>query len=346
MPESRQEKILAYVGQSLRFAYLAMRKLGALAPERKYALVQAHNMPDYLVFAGFFQKRAGKPLVLDLHDLTVELFGSKWGRRKAAVLLPVLKLAERLSCGFADALITASPGFVESLIRRGIPSEKITLVLNTADPRFFRFDQGRKYEPINRAQGPRLLYHGTVAERFGLAKAIDAAAILRKTMPGTKLNIYGHYDPSYRMFLEQKVREERLEKNVQLHGWKSLEEIYQIIRNSDIGVVPYLKDDFMDLALSTKTFEYAASGLPVAASRLKSLHSLFSEDCVSFADPSSAEDLAAKIARLCADPQLREKQARAAAAVLPSISGEVMAGRYLGLINGLIGRGDSRGRAA
>lgn len=335
LPEGPKESLSQYIRLSLRFALAAFWKLQRLASKRRYELVQVHNMPDFLVFAGMLQKMMGRPLVLDLHDLSVELFASRWSARKSRLLLPLVRAAERISCAFADRLITTSHGFRDSLVQRGMPENKITLVLNTADPRIFHFDAGRSFHRI--ARGARLLYHGTVAERFGLEKAIEAVGHLQRKVPNSTLNIYGQYSPNYRITLQKKIRDLRLTDTVFLNGFRPLEEVHSIICNSDIGVVPYLSDPFMNLALSTKTFEYTATGLPVVASRLRSLTSIFDDKCITYADPHSAEDLADKIAMLCLDPDKRKSQAGSALSALPAISGSVMIGRYLGLIQGLIG---------
>lgn len=333
--ERPKESIGRYLAVSVSFAARAFFKLQSLARENHYALVQAHNMPDYLIFSAAAQKLRGVPVVLDLHDLMVELFQAKWGRRKNRLFGPIVRAMEKLSCRFADRLITTSDGFKASLVDRGVKAEKITLVLNTADPKIFKFQPGREFRAI--ADGPRLLYHGTVTERFGLTLAIEAVAKLTETMPGATLHIYGKYDESYRRILKAKVRELRLEGNVFLEGWRTLEQIAEIIAQSDIGLVPYQSDPFMDLALSTKTFEYAATGLPVVASRIASITSIFDDRCIQFFDSNSAQDAADKIIELCRRPELRKSQAERSFGKLTEISGTVMKERYVGLIEGLIG---------
>ena len=335
MPEASKESVAQYMWVALRFLMVAFAKLQSLSIKNHYELIQVHNMPDFLVFASLSHKLMGRPVVLDLHDLSVELMGSKWGGAKSKVLTPIIKAVEYLSCGLADRLITTSGGFRDRLIERGIRPDKITLVMNTADPRIFKFQEDRTFAPITR--GAKLLYHGTVAPRFGLAKAIDAVALLQAKIPDSTLNIYGQYYPSYKEELEDQIKQLNLQDKVFLHGWKTHEEVCEIIRNSDIGLVPYMNDDFMRLAHSTKTFEYAATGLPVVASGLESIRSVLTDECVRFVDPDSAQDMADKIAELCLDPELRQRQTQAALAALPEISWPVMMERYLDLMHGLIG---------
>lgn len=333
--QTTKENIGQYLWVSACFALAAFLKMQRLSLGRRYHAIQAHNMPDFLIFAGLLHKLAGTPLVLDLHDLSVELFRSKWSARKGRRLLPLVRAVERVSCALANRLITTSNGFKERLVSRGIPAEKVELVLNAPDPRHFQFQGGRAFEPIER--GLRLLYHGTVAERFGLGTAIEALGLLRQRIPESRLDIYGKYDPACRRQLEEKIGRLHLEDAVRLGGWLGVAEIPRIIREADVGLVPYLNDEFMSLALSTKTFEYAATGLPVAASCLDSITTHFDGQCVEYFEPGNAWDMAERLAALALDPERRRRQVRNAAAALEQVSGAVMEQRYLNLMKGLLG---------
>lgn len=329
-----KESIRRYLQLSLLFSLISFFLLQKLFFSRKYRVIQVHNMPDFLIFIPILQRLFATPLVLDLHDLSVELFDTKWGQDGKRMAKWAVRLVERWSCRFANRLITTSQGFRERLIARGNPAEKITLVLNTPDERVFAFQNARTFEPLT--SGARLLYHGTVADRFGLIHAIRAMTRLRAKIPGSTFNIYGRYDDGCRRQLESAIQEEGLEGAVFLNGWRSHEEIRTIIEQSDIGLVPYNSNEFMNLALSTKTFEYAMVGLPMVASRLPSICSIFDDRSLFFANPGDPEDLADKIAQLCLDPRRRRRQVREAEKCIAGISGSIMAERYLKLMQGLI----------
>src|SRR3990172_9287617 len=138
-----------------------------------------------------------------------------------------------LSCAFADGVLTTSPGFRQKLLERGIAPKKVTLVFNSADSNLFKMPPRRSWNVIE--EGPALLYHGTVARRFGLHVSIEAVAELRKRLPATKLLIYGKYDPAYREELIELVRRLGLEDNVEIGGYLPFEKISETIGRSDIG---------------------------------------------------------------------------------------------------------------
>ena len=331
----KKENMIGYILYSTFFLIRAFFKLQSLAPNRKYMLIQAHNMPDYLVFAGLVQKMMGTPLVLDIHDLTVELFEEKWPSEKHRFLKGLVKLGEKISCRAADRIITVSETCKQRLIFRGVPGEKITLVLNSANEEVFKFNN-RNFEKIT--DGVKLLYHGTMAFRFGIHYAVEAMKEINEKIPGSVLTLYGRYEEGYKEYLEQIVRDLNIENAVELNGIIGREEIPGVINNADIGIIPYPTSDYMNLALPTKAFEYISSGLPVIISRLYDFSLLFPEDSVQYVTNVTPRELADAAVYLSLNPEIRKKQTEIALIKLRGISGDVMKNRYLSLISSFNGR--------
>ena len=333
----KKESLIKYFALSSVFASLAFAKLLTLSLRHRYHLIQVHNMPDHLVFVGMLHKLAGVPVMIDLHDLTVELFESKTAGSVLKKLLPMVRFVERLSCDFADCVLTTSPGFRQKLLERGIAPKKVTLVFNSADSNLFKVPARRQWRAIE--DGPALLYHGTVARRFGLHVSIEAVALLKRRLPATRLCIYGKYDPTYMEELCELVNRLGLEENVEIGGYLPMEKISEAIGSSDIGVVSYLNDPFMNLALSTKIFEYVCMGMPVVAARLDSIKSVFDEESIKYFNPGDPADLADRIEEFCRDPEARKSFTERAAAAYEVVSWPVMAERYLNTVNELIFEG-------
>ncbi len=333
--------ILRYLLFSHGFAWRAFWEVESLARRTRPDLVQVHNMPDHLVFTALLRRMAGTPVVLDLHDLMVELFESKWSGLRAKLLLPLVKASERVSCGFANRLITTSSGFQEKLLARGIPEKKLTLVLNAADSNvFFRPGTGRMARESREGQilmSPRLVYHGTVAHRFGIHVLIEAVSMLKNRGFSPELRVHGKYDADYRLVLDQLITERGLAQSVTLGGYLTHEEIREMLYDMDIGVVPYLRDSFMDLALSTKSFEYVAVGLPVVASRVASMTALFTDGSLLYFTAGDATDLAAGIEKACIEPEIRRSLVAQADREYAALAWPVQEARYVGLVESLLG---------
>ena len=201
--------------------------------------------------------------------------------------------------------------------------------MNSAVPEVFK-RAPRDYKPIYK--GAKLIYHGTVAHRFGVHVAMEAMNLVNKRVPGSTLHVYGlKYDRGYRTFLEERIKLSGLENCVFLEGFRPWEEIAKMICQSDLAVVPYLRDPYMELALSTKTFECVAMGLPVVSARLKSMTSIFDEECLSYFEPGNPAEMARQIIELCENPQLRKERAEKALLAYEPVSWPVMKERYVNL---------------
>ena len=325
---SRENKIIYFL-QSVLFLIVAFFRLLPLSIKRNYKVIQAHNLPDYLIFAGVLHKIFGVKLILDIHDPSVDLFEEKWPGKKNRLLKYIIKNAEKFSCKISDHLITVTNTCKERLVARGNSPKKITLILNTANENIFTFNNEREIKVIN--EGVNILYHGTIAERFGLHNAIRATKLLLKDIPDSILNIYGRYDNSYREELKKIIVELELADNVNLYDKVTREQIPELINDHDIGIVPYLKTDYMNLALPTKAFEYIAAGLPVISTRLKDLSETFDNNCITYVENDMPKDISEAIKFLCINPIERIRRLIAAKQKLSDISGSVMRKRFVTL---------------
>lgn len=288
-------------------------------------------MPDLLVFSGLALKIKGTPIILDVHDLTLELFKDKWKGKKYFFVIPLIQFTEKISYKFADIILTVTDACKNIIAKKGIDSKKIFVILNTANTSIFKFDSRRDFKKLNK--NARILYYGTIAHRYGLHIAISAMVKVNEIIPGSTLNIYGKYDKIYKEDLYNIIKNLGLENKVILHDGVSLESAYEIIKISDIGVAPSIFSDYMNIGLSTKICEYAASGLPIVATKSLTLSNIFGEKALAFVDNSNPINLADKIIEFCHNPEIRKEYCINAYNSLNKISGSIMSEKYLKIIN-------------
>jgi len=101
------------------------------------------------------------------------------------------------------------------------------------------------------------------------------------------------------------------EPNVHLLGPRRYEQLPDVLRGADAGLIPYARNELTDSIFPMKVYEYLAAGLPVVATELPSIA------CVE--EVATASDAAGIAARLDAaltddDPALRAERSRAAEA--------------------------------
>lgn len=105
--------------------------------KRGYDVIHVHNMPDFLVFAAVFPRLVGAKVILDVQDASPELMAAKTRERQRAVVTRLAIWQEHISTIFAQHVITVGWPFEELLLQRGAPRGKMSILLNSADPKMF-----------------------------------------------------------------------------------------------------------------------------------------------------------------------------------------------------------------
>jgi glycosyltransferase involved in cell wall biosynthesis len=97
-------------------------------------------------------------------------------------------------------------------------------------------------------------------------------------------------------------RELRRIPNVYLAGPKAHDELPDYIRGFDVGIVPYLSDDYTATVVPTKINEYLAIGKPVVSTNLPEVSRFNSEHGVIITSPNRPADFVASIERALLAP--------------------------------------------
>src|SRR3990170_2948556 len=183
--DSLAKQFLSY----LHFFALAAAKVTQLDRRDPYHTIQVHNLPDFLVFCALIPKLRGRPVILDLHDLMPEFYASRFRQDGRSFLARLIGWQERLACRFADHVVTVTDLWRETLIQRGVPPAKVSVVMNVADHRVF--NRAVRSEPRRNGGVVHLFYHGIVAPRAGLDIILEAIARLHRDLPGLRFTIHG-----------------------------------------------------------------------------------------------------------------------------------------------------------
>ncbi|PKO13517.1 MAG: hypothetical protein CVU39_18515 [Chloroflexi bacterium HGW-Chloroflexi-10] len=282
----------------IRFFFSAAIRITRLQFKHKYDIIQVHNLPDFLVFCAFIPKLMGVPIILDLHDLMPEFFAGRF-KARMSFLAKLVTWQERMACKFANHVITVSDHWRKALIKRGVDEHKCSVILNVADDKiFYPVEKRTGFAP--QSDQFRLIYHGSIHERYGLDLAVRAVDQLRSEIPNIHFTLIGNGDFLPRIV--ELVEERKLSEFVTIEKLHLAEELPDIIRTCDLGIVPYQNDVFTDGLLPTKLMEYAALELPAIASRTTAIQAYFSDTNTEFFEPGNVNDLAQKILYLHNNP--------------------------------------------
>lgn len=308
---ARRKSVSGQFGQYITFFIQASLKLASLSLRHRYDVIQVHNLPDFLVFCTLFPKLLGSRVILDLHDLMPEFYQGRFGQDGKGLLQRLVYLQERLSCRFADHVITVTEHWRQVLIRRGVRPEKCSVLMNLADPRVFHQLTPEERQAAHKP-GFCLIYHGDMPDRYGLDLLLIAVNKLRDQIPGLQCRLIGGG-----RFLPTLLRmQEELNLNqglVEFVDGVPVEQLPPLLAAADVAVVPYRNDVFTDSLLPTKLMEYAAMGLPCIVGRTTVIASYFDDSMVQFFKPGDVDDLVRSIWLLYED---QARRAQFAAGIL------------------------------
>ncbi len=293
-------RFLAY----LLFLILAALKLIPLHLKRRYGVIQTHNLPDFLVFCALFPKLMGAKTILDIHDVMPEFFAEEANRPTDSWPVKIVTWQEQISCRFADHVITVTELWRRSLIERGVPAEKSSVVMNLADHRLFHSDI--RHQNNTHTNGSfSLIYHGTQASRHGLDTVLYALDKVRAEVPNLCVVLHGRGD-----FHEELVKiVDKLDLDNQVKfstKFMPVDDLPGFIAQHDAGVVPYKNDVFTGGILPTKLLEYTALGMPSIAARTPAVIDYFEETMVQYFEPGDVDELAKKLVELYHDKNLQQ----------------------------------------
>ena len=131
----RRTSTVAYILDYLIF-FVALLLHVSMRP-RRYRLIHVNNMPDFLVFAAFLPRVLGTPVIHDIHDLMPELFADKFAAGADHWLVRLLRVQEKWAGRMASAVLTVEDRLKSILSTRGIPEQKIRVLMNLPDERIF-----------------------------------------------------------------------------------------------------------------------------------------------------------------------------------------------------------------
>jgi len=327
------------------FTFLAGMLITRLHLKHRYAVIHVHNMPDFLVFSALFPRLFGAKIILHVQDVAPELMGVKAGARARKIVTRLASWQERISTAFAQHVITVGWPFERLLLQRGVSEKKLTIILNSADPRIFDPALRRPLRPgPYSAENPLILmYHGTLAERNGLDTALRALALALPDAPHVRFRIKGRGE--HLPALIDLTHELGLDEVVEFSAPCPFEELVEFIVQGDVGVIPYRNDGFMELVLPTKSYEFAWMQRPMIVSDTPAVRSLFRPEAVAFCAASQPESFAHAIVDLYQHSEKLLVMVANAAEDYTPYQWEKMARRYQDLL-GILSRGNQSEKTA
>ena len=174
------------------------------------------------------------------------------------------RAAEERFAARADLVLASAPALAERL--RAF-SSNVLYAPNVADTELFAeaLEPGRTDPAMDGLAHPRIVFTGAiVTTKLDLPLLVELAR-LQPTWSFALVGPVGPGDPH--ADVSTLVRE----PNIHLLGPRSYEQLPEVLRAADAGLIPYARNELTESIFPMKVYEYLAAGLPVVSTALPAL---------------------------------------------------------------------------
>ena len=268
-----------------------------------FDIIHACNPPETFWLIGRLYKLFGKQFIFDHHDLSPEMYLSRFGRQGTAYKM--LLLLERLTFRTADVVITTNETHRQVALERGrFPAERVFIV--RSGPDHLKLRPETPDEALKNGRAYMVSYLGVLNPQDGVDTFVRVADIIvhERDRDDIQFVIMGSGDAE----ADLRAQSARLGLDGALHftGWAELDLIRRYLSTSDVCVDTMPKTPYSDAATMNKILEYMSVARPIAAFDLIESRVSAGEAAV-FARADDEQDLADQILALLADPARRER---------------------------------------
>ena len=263
--------------------------------------IHVHCPPDLNSMLAIFFKLFGKRFVVDLHDLSPELYQAQKNGKGSQVLVRALRFFERLASRNADALIATNQSQNKIQIERcGADPRRCYVVRNGPNELFFP-----GVLPLEELTMPGKIilgYVGLMGVQDGVDYFIRALAKLKTSRNDFFAVLVGR-GPALES-LKKMTRELGLADYVRFTGFVEFRQVPRFIASFDICVTPDPSNSYNDSCTTIKTMEYMAIGRPTVAFRTKE-NEITAGEAALYAENNNIDEFAELISKLADQPELR-----------------------------------------
>jgi len=297
---------LGYAREYAQALWRIRRLVRQLGRERRFDVVHAANPPDFLLLAARSARRRGARFIFDHHDLTPELFRSRFGRAGPAHRL--LLAIERRAMRAADVVISTNDSYRRIAIERGgVDPDDAFVVRNGPD--LERFQPVAADPDLRRGRRYLLAYLGMMGPQDGIDHALRALAALRDLRKDDWHAVFVG-EGEVRGEMEALAGELGIGDAVEFAGWRGDDDIRRILSSADVCLEPDPPSPLNDASTMIKVPEYMAMGRPIAAYDLLETR-VSAGPAAAYATAPTPLELGRCVHELLEDPERREQMGQA-----------------------------------
>lgn len=296
--------LVGYVAEYLYFSSACLVMSIYVALTEGFDVIHAHNPPDTLFVVGAFHKLFGKKYIFDHHDLSPELYRSRY-KSGGGVIAAALQVCETASAKLADVVIATNESYrAIDIERNGVNPQKVFIVRNGPD-----LSRVRLLEPDQKlkSSGKTILgYVGAMNPQDGVDHLLRALVHLRHSLGRTDFYCVLIGDGDSRAQLMRDAADLGIADHVLFTGFIPDDDMVRYLSTADICLDPNPSSPLNDVSTWIKVMEYMALRKPVISFDLKETR-FSAGPAALYVTPNDEGKFAEAIAALMDDPEKRRQ---------------------------------------
>ena len=259
-PGGRRLPIIRELALMARLA----RRIGRVAREHRIHIIHAHSPVLNALPALRIGRRLGLRTVYEVRTFWEDAAVSHGTHGEISLRYRISRALETAALRRADAVVTICQGIRAEVVARGVPADRVSVVLNGVDPHWFE-SRPRALELARKlgiGDRPVFGYIGSFSHYEGLPFLVDAMPDLLARVPGAMLLLAG----SGRDDEALRAAARRIGSGVLLLGRLPQEQVRDLYTLLSVLVLPRRRMRLTELVTPLKPLEAMAAGIPVLAS--------------------------------------------------------------------------------
>lgn len=299
--------LLSVIGYLFEYLYFTLSSLLLsiyILFKDGFDCVHAHNPPDTLFVIGAFYKILGKKYVFDHHDLSPELYLSRY-RKEKSLIYKILLTIEKINLKLANIIIATNISYKEIEIERGgISRNKVYVVRNGPDPN--KLMPGEPDYNLRNLNKSILAYAGVMGPQDGVDYLLRSLYHLINNLNRKDFYciIIGTGDDLDN--LKSLSRDLQLDDYVLFTGFIPDKDYHRYMSTADICLSPDPLSPLNDISTWIKVLDYMSFGKPIVSFDLKETRYSAQESAI-YVPPNDEVEFARAIAKLMDNPEVRDK---------------------------------------
>ena len=305
--------IKTLLGYLVEYSYFTFGSLFIslyVCARQRVDVIHLNNPPDTLCIVAAVHKVLGRKIVFDHHDLSPELYLSRYAIRGGGkgFIYRMLLLLEKISLKLADVVIATNESYREIEIRRGkLDPRKVFVVRNGPD--LTRVRLTAPDERLRAMNKKILVYIGIMGPQDGVDYLMRALHHLVYGLGRTDFYcvLIGKGDSLES--LKALASELKIDDHVWFTGFIPEADLIRYLSTADIGVDPDPSSPLNDVSTWIKIMEYMAVEKPIVTFDLKETR-YSARDAALYVRPNDEKGFAQAIVTLMDDEGMRRELGR------------------------------------